>query len=428
MKRRFLPIFCLLIALWPEWLWYAQRMTDGSDEPYGIIALLAGFGILWRDRRDVRIENRNVLLSVSLVAIHALSRPWVPAMISAVLAIGIIAVATGTIRTKPGIWATFALSLPLIASLQFYIGYPLRMAAAVSAESILTFTPLEVTRSGTELFWQGNRVGVDPPCSGVEMLWAGLFIVSLLCAFRRYSMIRTIVALAVGSVSVVVSNCARVTLLFLKEAGIVSLPEWTHEGIGIALFGILVWLLSRGMEKGRPESEAKCPPLVSQTPRYLLANAAACLAIALGPLLLKAEPSAVDSNIPFPGWPEKWDDRYLETLPLTESEHRFAENFPGKISAFTTGPDKIIMRWVTRPTRKLHSASDCLRAVGFEIANERDGTFIATSEQGTYLVEESIYNKHKKWDNVSRWFWASTFQKTEGPWWAVTRMQLLCRD
>lgn len=424
MKRSLVPVICLLIALWPEWLWYGERMTDGSDEPYGIVALVAGFYLLWRDRRDLNIENRGILCSIVLLGIHAFTRPWMPAMVSAIFAIGIVAIATGTLRTKPGIWATFALSLPVIASLQFFIGYPLRMAAAVFAEFILALTPLDVTRSGTELFWRGNRVGVDPPCSGVEMLWAGLFIVSLLCAFRRYSLTRTLVSLLVGSISVIASNCARVTLLFLKESGIVPLPEWTHEGVGIALFGILIWFLSRWLEKREPLPERSKQLHTTPSPRYILANAAACLALAIGPLLVHAEPAPNMETRDFPGWPEQWEGHYLESLPLTESEARFAENFPGKVRAFSTGPDKIIIRWVTRPTRKLHSASDCLRAVGFEIEKERDGIFIANGDQGSYLVEETIYNETGRWDNVSRWFWAATFQKTRGPWWAVTRMKL----
>lgn len=422
MKRTILPVACLLSALWPEWLWYGERMTDGSDEPYGLVALVAGFWLLWRDRRDLRIETRSLLLAVALLGIHVLARPWLPSMISALFAIGILAVATGSFRSKPGVWATFALSLPLIASLQFYIGYPLRMAAALSAEAILTLTPLQVTRVGTELYWHSARVGVDPPCSGVEMLWAGLFIVSLLCALRRYSFQRTLLALSVGTLAIVASNCLRVTLLFLKEAEAVPLPAWTHEGIGIALFGILIWFLDRWLLPDKKASPTTTSPLSQLEPRYRLPNAFACLAMAFGPFLLHSAPDTKVDDSPFPGWPEKWENRYLEPLPLTQSEASFANRFPGKLGVFSNGPDKIVIRWITRPTRKLHSASDCLKAVGFEIDQERDGTFIAIGDRGTYIVEETIYNDTDNWNNVTKWFWAATLRKTEGPWWAVTRI------
>ena len=27
------------VAFWPVWRWYGERITDGSDEPWGIVAL-----------------------------------------------------------------------------------------------------------------------------------------------------------------------------------------------------------------------------------------------------------------------------------------------------------------------------------------------------------------------------------------------------
>ncbi|MEM7603228.1 MAG: hypothetical protein AAF357_17685, partial [Verrucomicrobiota bacterium] len=149
------------------------------------------------------------------------------------------------------------------------------------------------------------------------------------------------------------------------------------------------------------------------------------VAIACGvlPLVLGARESENLPDHSFPGWPETWEGKFLEQEELTPSEEAFASRFPGKIAVFTTGPEKVIIRWVTRPTRLLHSSADCLRASGFQVETERAGTFLASDEFGQYLVNESIYNDTEKWREVSPWFWAATFKQTKGPWWAVTTIR-----
>ena len=66
------------------------------------------------------------------------------------------------------------LSLPLLASLQFYAGYPLRVVTAEASRWLLP--PASASqRSGASLLVNGQLVIVDAPCSGVQMLWLGYF-------------------------------------------------------------------------------------------------------------------------------------------------------------------------------------------------------------------------------------------------------------
>ena len=40
MKRRIVIVSMLIIAISPVCIWYIRRMSDGSDEPWGILALI----------------------------------------------------------------------------------------------------------------------------------------------------------------------------------------------------------------------------------------------------------------------------------------------------------------------------------------------------------------------------------------------------
>jgi hypothetical protein len=62
-------------------------------------------------------------------------------------------------------------------------------------------------------------------------------------------------------------------------------------------------------------------------------------------------------------WPTHFRDQPLTQLPLGEVEQRFARRFPGAIARFTDGERVLIVRQVTRPTRQLHPATDCFRAL-----------------------------------------------------------------
>ncbi|MGE5605927.1 MAG: hypothetical protein ACM3YE_09570, partial [Bacteroidota bacterium] len=77
-----------------------------------------------------------------------------------------------------------------------------------------------------------------------------------------------------------------------------------------------------------------------------------CLVAALIPFLdLSNTLSSIEE---FPGWPRHFEGKPLNQLPLTNREREFAKDFPGCIGRFTDGNRELIIRWVTRDTRKLH--------------------------------------------------------------------------
>src|SRR5262245_44139007 len=93
----------------------------------------------------------------------------------------------------------------------------------------------------------------------------------------------------------------------------------------------------------------------------------AVLGAGLAPLLAHTGDAAVSTAKSSPGWPTHYEGQVLTELPLTPREMSFVREFPGRVGRFSDGRREIIMRWVDAPTRRLHPASDCLRASGYGV-------------------------------------------------------------
>ena len=127
-------------------------------------------------------------------------------------------------------------------------------------------------------------------------------------------------------------------------------------------------------------------------------------------------------------WPTHFRDQPLTQLPLSDLEERFARRFPGAIARFTDGHSMLILRQVRQPTRQLHPATDCFKALGYSIDRPRpvvdadDVTWscFAAERNGARLrVCERIHDSAgNAWTDTSAWFWAA--QYGGGPWWATT--------
>lgn len=132
----------------------------------------------------------------------------------------------------------------------------------------------------------------------------------------------------------------------------------------------------------------------------------------------------------FQSWPTEFEGHPLTQIQLTDKERGFNQDFPGKIGRFTDGSREIIIRYVKRPTRKLHPSVDCLRGSGFEVEPQpisRDqsdqlwGCVLAKRNGKTYKVCERIYDQSgNSWYDVSSWFWSVNLKNKQGPWWAIT--------
>ena len=142
-----------------------------------------------------------------------------------------------------------------------------------------------------------------------------------------------------------------------------------------------------------------------------------------------AAPAAATASAP--EWPSQWDGAPLRPLALSEVEHRFAQRFPGAIARMTDGHHMIVLRHVTAPTRMLHPAPDCYRALGWRIAQarlERDAQarlwrcFVAerAGAQKLRVCERIVDANGAAFTDTSAWYWAAVGGRSNGPWQALT--------
>lgn len=242
----------LAAALWPTAWWMGQRMLDGSDEPLGLLALLALMVLLWHYRGRLCAAPRLGWLAMALaMAVTSTAVLWhVPPLLSSL--IGLLALGAGFVAFLPRAVATAPvlglslLSLPLLASLQFYAGYPLRVLTAEASRWLLA-TGFSVERTGASLRVDGQLVIVDAPCSGVQMLWLGYFTACVVALYAGRRDAAFLARLPAVSLLVLAGNVLRNSVLVAFEGAGRHLPGWAHEGIGLAVLAAVCAAIARVM-------------------------------------------------------------------------------------------------------------------------------------------------------------------------------------
>ena len=234
----------LAVALWPTWWWMAQRMVDGSDDPLGALALAALGALLWQHRLRLRAAPRlgfqvaALAGAVLTTALHT-QLPDLP-----VALVGLLSLAAGLLAFLPAQVATVpvlglsVLSLPLLASLQFYAGFPLRVVTAEASSWLLSLAHT-VERSGSSLMVDGQLIIVDAPCSGVQMAWLGYFTACAVALVVGRNNRSFLLHLPIVSVLVLVGNVLRNTVLVGFQAAGTPLPAWGHEAVGLVVLAVV---------------------------------------------------------------------------------------------------------------------------------------------------------------------------------------------
>lgn len=243
------------VALLPLATWYVRRMGDGSDEPLGLIALASAIGLGWSSRRSLHPTPASRRLGLALLAIYGLT-VWLgfPPLLRALPALGAIVLWIGLWRL-PGLSLLLVLSLPVVATMQFYLGYPMRIITAEASRTILDLLSVPIDRVGTQLLFDGSVLGVDAPCSGVRMLWMGCFFGAVVSALLRLRWPATLGLLTSAIVITLAANTLRATVLFFPESGLIHLPDWGHEATGLLLYClgmILLLTVARHLQSPRP--------------------------------------------------------------------------------------------------------------------------------------------------------------------------------
>lgn len=398
---RWLPLasaIAFVLSSLPVLAWYVRRALDRSDEPLGIIALGAALVTIavsarygHRDRDRVRIHAERLFACA----------------------------------------AVLVLSLPLVATLDFYAGYPMRWVAAQLAHGLLAVAGVPVERSGVVLLDGGRIVGIDPPCAGIRMLWTACFVAAVLAARMRLSWPRTLTLAGLAVTCVVMGNGLRAAIVFLPESGRVTWPDWAHPGAGLLIHaGVLAIVSAAGSRFSRVAS--------SETGQQFVRAGFAAVMIFGGTTIVV--PLAVGrsqiADVQIDPWPSTMGGVPLVALPLNEAEQSFARAFPGDVARFACGGTEVILRRTNRPTRMMHPAAHCLRAAGFETHAEplfldTDGRVwghhraIRDGRTFRVLIRYADAAETKTATDASAWFWQALAYPDQGPWTGITRIELL---
>lgn len=241
--RRHLPLLTgvlLAAAFWPVGVWYVRRSLDGADEPWGLLALLVAVALVARAPRERRHAGWGLCLAAGLALAYAALFAHVPPLGRAILAVLAVSFVVSTHRLGRLLHLPTAglllLSLPVLSSLLFYAGYPLRRLVTLASMPLLRASGYAVEARGITLAWGDRLVAVDAPCSGVKMLWAAAFFTCVLASLYHLDARRTLGLGVFALVAVIVGNVLRATALFFVEAGVVEGPAILHPGIGVASF------------------------------------------------------------------------------------------------------------------------------------------------------------------------------------------------
>lgn len=242
-------------ALFPIASWYLRRMTDGSDEPLGLAALSLALWMAWSGRDSLRPTPIDRTLGLVVLVLYGLT-VWLgfPPLLRALPALGTVALWTGLWKS-PGISMLLVLSLPVVATMQFYLGYPMRVVTAELSGATLNLLSVPVSRTGTQLLFEGTALGVDAPCSGVRMLWMSCFFGATVSALFRLGWLASTGLLGTAVVIALLANSLRATVLFFPEADMIHLPGFFHEGTGLLLYCLglaLLVAIARRLQAPRP--------------------------------------------------------------------------------------------------------------------------------------------------------------------------------
>jgi hypothetical protein len=128
--------------------------------------------------------------------------------------------------------------------------------------------------------------------------------------------------------------------------------------------------------------------------------------------------------------PVQWQGQPLRPLALSEVEQRFARQFPGTLARMTDGRQVLVLRAVHRPTRMLHPAADCYRALGYSVARQqlhldderRMWRCFEAARAGHALrvCERIVDERGIGFTDASAWYWSALLGQSHGPWQAIT--------
>jgi exosortase/archaeosortase family protein len=486
----------ICVAFWSTIVWLVQRTFDRSDEPWGLLSLATVVFLLVLGKKfnlsfASNISSQNPthsdvpglsalgnLAGLICLLLHFLLAGRAPFMVHGVLmilALWFLLVSKLNVSSKAGILGLLFLVLPVMPSVDFYAGYPVRFVVAAGASSLLWCLGMLVHQEGTVLSINQRLFAIDVPCSGIHMLWVEAYAIMLLATLFRLRLKQTVALGAAGCILILIGNVFRAATLIvfdllstqLSASNVSSLEPIVHPLVGLFSFCLVtgaISLLARklasvetttssSVESSAPLESSretgieiledskrrnhfttfldKLPSLAGlmQPRRLQWLVVSVCVTCAVFPFVARPTTGAGVTEPPTI-WPGTIDGAKLTVVDSLREEQAFAADFPGHMKRFTDGTNSYFVRCVNKDTRQLHPSSDCFRGLGYVVESRpivvgpdghRWSSFTASKDQNKYLVMERIYNERgESWTDVSEWYWAACLGKSKPPWFAVT--------
>jgi len=233
-----------IIALWSVWRWLFVRFASSGEEIWGIAALVAVvfFAFFGQRKNNGEITTFAYFSAAFFLFLYAVSFAFAPPLMRGILAIISLTFVLSDWRFARkfhiGIFVLLLLGLPIVASLNFYLGFPLRVVVGEAVAFLLQMQGLSVFREGVCLHFGDKSIWIDAPCSGIKMLWFGIFLTAAAACFYELKNSKILAALALSFVIILLGNIFRASALFYTEAEIVKVPQWFHETAGVFSFGL----------------------------------------------------------------------------------------------------------------------------------------------------------------------------------------------
>ncbi|MBY0550262.1 MAG: exosortase/archaeosortase family protein [Candidatus Obscuribacterales bacterium] len=478
-----LTLAALAVAFWPLWSWYAARTMDKSDEPWGLCALLTVTAILLHEHFSNSSKTQTAtskpfdVAGTCALMIYVITFPIAPNLLQAVLAVlalWFLVVARMRVSSHTGALGLLLLSLPVIPSLNFFAGYPLRLIVTYGVVVLLNALGLQAVQESTMIRVNNELIAVDAPCSGISMLWAEAYVVALSSCLLRFNIKNTLALSFVGLGLILVGNTLRATALSISSqldwnkltGASGDLEGQIHTGVGLLVFcavAVATMLVAQkiagpspsdssqttakppGTGESKPLLNAKnestslplsasitshFPSSESRSKMLLITCGLACVAAIMPLVFHHDKPMAPD---PVVTWPTSVNGHQLTPVASPAEEAAFAAEFPGRMRRFSDGNSAYFVRVVNRETRQLHPSSDCFRGLGYSTEPKplvvmEDGSrwscFEAKKGNTRLRVLERIYDtRGRSWTDVSEWYWSAVFGRTAGPWFDITIAQ-----
>jgi exosortase/archaeosortase family protein len=256
MMHPLLALALVTAATWDAWRWYFSRVAAAPEEAASLALTVVFLGVMGIARlpRPAPAHPLPLLTIALLLTLYTASHAFLPPIARAAIAVAttLFCLYVAAFKERPPIafWGLVALALPVLPSLQFTLGYPMRVVSATLTVALLQAQGLAVERQGTFLLWRDETIQFDAPCSGVNTLWAGLLLTLMACALLRLNARKVAIAVGLSVALTIGGNALRAASLFYVETGLIGqAPAWWHEGIGVAAFvlsaAIMLWLLGR---------------------------------------------------------------------------------------------------------------------------------------------------------------------------------------